>query len=360
MNNQQISTTYKLTTSIGLTLLLLIHLCRYSRAMADVYATKVYPTLSCVLSWLSSFTRYNLEEFSIAAIIIAALSIVVIGIKRRWRLWRCLRYEATIILWTYLWFYVGWCTNYTRSNIYERTGTKFTEYDETRFLNFAHQFVKDINEVWTLVPLNSKYVDYTYDLPLLESEIKAFYASVPAHYGLAKPRSWQHPKQIICNRLYSYVGVLGYMAPLFSESCLNADILPFDYPFTYAHEYAHILGVSNEAEANWWAFHACAKSENPRVRYSAYKGIVQHILFNARTLLNEQQYKTLQSNLRQEVVKDLETTRKHWKALRSPKLDEIQSKIYDSFLKSNDVKAGLQNYSQVVGLLVNIKYDETE
>ena len=40
-----------------------------------------------------------------------------------------------------------------------------------------------------------------------------------------------------------------FMAPLFSESCLNADILPFDLPFTYTHEYAHLLGVSNEAEA---------------------------------------------------------------------------------------------------------------
>lgn len=41
----------------------------------------------------------------------------------------------------------------------------------------------------------------------------------------------------------------GFMAPLFSGSCLNADILPFDFPFTYAHEYAQLLGVSNEAEA---------------------------------------------------------------------------------------------------------------
>ena len=41
----------------------------------------------------------------------------------------------------------------------------------------------------------------------------------------------------------------GFMAPLFSGSCLNADILSFDFPFTYAHEYAHLLGVSNEAES---------------------------------------------------------------------------------------------------------------
>lgn len=347
---------YKISTSVGLTLLLLTHVCRYSKPMADAYATKVYPALSYVLSWLSSFTKYNLEEFAITAIIVAVLSVVVMGVRRRWSFGRCLRYEATILLWTYLWFYVGWCTNYTRSNLYERTGTEYAAYDEAEFLRFVNQFAEDINKAWVSVPADAQSIDSNYDLNTLEREVKAFYASVPSHYGLATPRSWQHPKQIIFNRFYSNVGVSGFMAPLFSESCLNADILPFDYPFTYAHEYAHLLGVSNEAEANWWAFHACVRSDNPKVRYSAYKGIIQHVLINAQGLLNEQQFTALQASLRPEVVEDIRKTHKHWKALRSPILDGVQSKIYDIFLKSNAVEAGLRNYTQVVGLLVNIKY----
>lgn len=350
---------YKTTTSIGLTLLLLTYLCRYSRTMADVYAIKVYPALSCMLSWLSSFTNYNLQEFVIPAIIIAALAIVVLTIKRRWSFVRCLRYEATIVLWTYLWFYIGWCTNYTRSSLYERTSTEYAAYDEARFLGFTQQFTEEINKAWIPVPADADMVDSIYSLTLLEKEVKAFYASVPVRYGLATPRSWQHPKRIIGNRFYSYVGVLGYMAPLFSESCLNADILPFDYPFIYAHEYAHILGVSNEAEANWWAFHACSSSGNPKVRYSAYKGILQHVLINARGLLSEQQFTSLLSSLRPEVLEDMTNTNKHWKALRSPTLDNLQSKIYDAFLKNNAVEAGLQNYTQVVGLLINIKYERS-
>lgn len=351
------SKTFKITTIFGLTLLLLTHLCRYSKAMADAYSTKVYPVLSCALSWLSSFTEYNLEEFAIAAIIIAVLAVVVMTIKRRWGIARCLRYEATILLWTYLWFYVGWCTNYTRSNLYERTNSQYAEYEEVKFLNFANQFADDINRAWVAVPTKAKSIEDVYNIEALEKDIKAFYSSVPGYYGLATPQSWQHPKRIICNRFYSNVGVSGFMAPLFSESCLNADILPFDYPFTYAHEYAHLLGVSNEAEANWWAFHACANSDNPIVRYSAYKGIIQHVLINARGLLNEQQFTAIQSSIRPEVIEDIKKTHLHWKALRSPTLDNIQSKVYDTFLKSNNVEAGLQNYTQVVEFLINIKYE---
>lgn len=352
------SKTYKITTFLGLTLLLLTHLCRYSKTMADTYATKVYPMLSCVLSWLSSFTRYNLEEVAIAAIIIAVLAVVMMTIKHRWGIARCLRYEATIMLWTYLWFYVGWCTNYTRSSLHERTGKQYAEYNKVDFLNFTNQFVNEINSAWLSVHKKANDIENVYDIEAIEKDIKAFYYSVPGCYGLATPRSWQHPKQIICNRFYSYVGVLGFMAPLFSESCLNADILPFDFPFTYAHEYAHLLGVSNEAEASWWAFHACAKSDNPMVRYSAYKGVIQHVLINAQGLLDEQQFTVLQSNIRPEVIEDIKKTNIHWKALRSPTLDNIQSKIYDSFLKSNNVRVGLQNYTEVVEYLINIKYAE--
>lgn len=325
--------------------------------MADAYATKVYPALSYVLSWLSSFTRYNLEEFAIAAIIITVLAVIVMGIILRWGFVRCLRYEATILLWTYLWFNIGWSTNYTRSNLYERTGAEYQKYDEEKFLAFTHQFVEDLNDSWVSMPIDAESLDSIYDLMALENEIKAFYASVPSNYGLAKPHSWQHPKRIICNRFYSSVGVLGFMAPLFSESCLNADIPSFDYPFIYAHEYAHLLGVSDEAEANWWAYHACVRSENPKVRYSAYKGILQHVLINSQRSLSERQFSALKSSLRPEVVEDYNNTHWHWNALLSPVLNDIQSKIYDTYLKSNNIEAGIQNYTQVVGLLINIEYE---
>lgn len=217
------NTTYKITTFIGLVLLLLTSLCRYSKAMADIYATKVYPALSCILSWLSSFTSYNLFEFAIAAIIIATLSIIVTGIRRRWEFARCLRYEATLVLWVYLWFYIGWGTNYSRSNLYERTKTEYAGYDEAEFIDFVQQFINETNKAYVPIPLDAEGIDTIYDLNALEKETKTFYTSVPPSYGLATPRRWQHPKRIISNVYFSAVGVAGFTAPFFSESCLNAD-----------------------------------------------------------------------------------------------------------------------------------------
>lgn len=73
-----------------------------------------------------------------------------------------------------------------------------------------------------------------------------------------------------------------------------------------------------------------------------------------RNLWQRVKFTDLQSSIRPEVLEDLRNTHDYWKALHSPTLDEIQSKVYDMFLKSNDVEAELHNDTLVVGLLINI------
>ena len=53
------------------------------------------------------------------------------------------------------------------------------------------------------------------------------------------------------------VGVTGSMGPFFCEFTLNGDLLPANYPATYAHELAHLLGITSEAEANFYAYQVC-------------------------------------------------------------------------------------------------------
>ena len=54
----------------------------------------------------------------------------------------------------------------------------------------------------------------------------------------------------------SMFGVTGSMGPFFCEFTLNGDLLPINYPATYTHELAHLLGISSEAEANFYAYQA--------------------------------------------------------------------------------------------------------
>lgn len=76
----------------------------------------------------------------------------------------------------------------------------------------------------------------------------------------------------------SMVGVTGSMGPFFCEFTLNGDLLPVNYPATYAHELAHLLGITSEAEANFYAYQVCTRSEAMGIRFSGYFSILGHVL----------------------------------------------------------------------------------
>ncbi len=331
----------------GLALALFTLLCNASTMVADFYATRVYPLLSCVMSWIASFTRFSLQDLAILLILSASVAIAGVGLRRKWGYKRSLKYIGCIVLWTYVWFYIGWCCNYYRSNLYARTSTTISVCNDTVFTQFAKTFVRQTNESWTS--------EFDIEQEQLEADIKQFYANVPPLYGLAKPHTWQHPKQTIFNGVYASMGIQGFMEPLFAESCIIQEVPDIDRPFVYAHEYAHLLGISSEAECNWWAFHACTASAHKAIRYSGYKGILNFVMSNAQTMLNKEEYKKLASELSPRVKADVEQTRRHWEAIVSPSIRRFHKSIYDAFLKSNKIETGIRNYSEVIMLLLNIK-----
>lgn len=323
--------------------------CRLYRPLADFYSLRMYPAISAALSWISSPWSFSFQGVAIVALVVLA---VVIGVRAVRRKKGFLAGELALVLWVFSWFYLGWCLNYSRSSIFERTSTQRAPYDSTVFLTFLDGFSAG---------LDSSYVaDCTVPDDVLENEIKSFYASVPSICGLCSPKPWQHPKRMMPERLHSATGVLGYMGPLFSEFHVNGELLPMQVPFTWAHEYSHLLGVSSEAEANWWAWNACTSSGVPALRYSAYFSMLPYVMGNASRLLPEDEYRSWISTLRPEVIEELRYKNQYWAEKRVPALDAAQSWIYDLFLKGNSIPSGTKNYSEVVQMMMAIDYDKIQ
>ena len=220
-------------------------------------------------------------------------------------------------------------------------------YDEQAFHRFLVSYTDSLNQSYT--------AEVKTDLERMRQEIKEIYRQVPSMYGLALSRDYQHPKQVWFNPLYSGVGVLGYMGPFFAESQLNEELLPVQLPFTYAHELSHLLGVSNEAEANYWAYRVCRSSKRPAVRYSAYFGLLPYVLVNASSVLTEEEFREWIKTIRPEVVKDYEYKRMYWNERYSTLLGEVQNKIYNLFLKGNNIPSGRKNYAEVIGILLSLE-----
>ena len=323
-----------------------ITLCRYQPGIAEWYARTVYPPLSAALSAFSSLFPFPLMELLVVSLI---LWLILYPVSKRkkgipWR--KILLREMEMLAWVYVWFYMGWGLNYFRYNIYTRLQTPPVPYEEQHF----KKFLKDYTE-----RLNSTYQsDTEIDSERLKEYVQTFYANLPSAYGLSQPKEWQEPKNFIFTSLYNKVGVLGSMDPFFAEAQLNDDLPEVQYPFTYAHEFSHLLGVSNEAEANYWAYRACTESSSTALQYCGYFGLFPYVLSNASYLLPKEDFQAWIKTIRPEVKEQYNQKNAYWQEKYSPLIGSIQDFTYNLFLKGNKIASGKKNYAEVIGLLLSL------
>ena len=323
-----------------------VMLCRYMPNLAEGYARTVYPFLSAALSAFSSLFPFPLMEVFVVGLILWLICYPIWKRRKglRWR--KILFREMEMLAWVYVWFYLGWGLNYYRYNIYTRLQTPPVAYEEQHFQDFLEQYTKCLNASYQL--------QTEVDADTLRHYIGAFYTNLPEIYGLTQPQSWQHPKKFIFTPLYSKVSVLGSMGPFFSEAQLNADLLEVQYPFTYAHEFSHLLGVSNEAEANYWAYRACTESSLPALQYCGYFGLLPYVISNASYLLPKEDFQAWIRTIRSEIIDQYNEKNSYWRERYSPFIGNIQDFTYNLFLKGNKIPSGKKNYAEVISLLLSL------
>ncbi len=330
-------------------LIAFILIARYNPAIGEWYATSLYPVISTALSFAVSWIPFSLEEIFVLGASALAIGILVQGIRKRKKWYKVLLNEVKLAAWVVVWFYMGWGVNYFRENIYERAAVGKQKYDETVFRQFLKDYAENLNASYT----NSATVLSVEDF---SKDIKERYLKVPQEMGLCAPRKWQQPKNLLFNRLYSAVGVMGYMGPFFNEIQLNEELLPAQLPFCYAHELSHQLGVSNEDEANFWAYQICRNSEIPQVKYSGYYALLPYVLTNARRALLPDDYKAYLQSIKPEILQQLNAQQEFWRSRYSKTLGELQSTLYNAMLKGNKISSGTANYIQVVDMIIAFEY----
>lgn len=313
----------------------------------DVYAQCIYPIVGKQLSGLSALVPFAVGDLFIALSLVGVVAwpfYVRFHQKRRW----CagLAGSAEYLVWVYVWFYLAWGLNYSQSDFYHRAGISPAQYTEEDFHAFARHYINRLNASYTPSTLVSPDT-------LCQEAVKG-YKQIAPRWGVHAPFN-SHPKvkTMLFSRLASMVGVKGSMGPFFCEFTVNGDLLPNQYPATYTHELAHLLGISSEAEANFYAYQVCSRSRWQAMRFSGYLSLLPHVLSNARPLLTQEEFEALAGRIRPEVVEVYEQNRLYWTEKYSPFIGSIQDWMYDLYLKGNKIESGRQNYSQVVGLLIS-------
>lgn len=316
-------------------------------AMGRMYACNIYPAIAYCLSSFSRLIPFAIGDLFIALSIAGVLLYPIYARcfrKKKWK--RILLNDAEYLLWVYVWFYLAWGLNYSQPNFYQRTGIPYTAYTPESFRNFIDNYIEK---------LNASYVDVTsINEDLVCRETVRGYNQISDTLGVHRPfHKSPRVKTMLFTPLISMVGVSGSMGPFFCEFTLNGDLLPSQYPGTYAHELAHLLGISSEAEANFYAYQVCTRSQARGIRFCGYFSILSHVLINARRLMDEEEYKELFNRIRPEIIELARQNREYWMEKYSPLIGDIQDWIYDLYLKGNKIQSGRKNYSEVVGLLIS-------
>lgn len=318
-----------------------------SPSSAEIYATKVYPYIAAALSWFSYFFSFCLSDCFIVFSIAGLLIYLLLAIWKRFSFRKVIYRTAVFLGYVYVWFYLAWGLNYFREGFYTRTGIPYVSYEPESFRAFLSDYLENLNEAYITIDKP--------DTLRIQQEVKNGYDAIASRFGIIAPQKIYSPKPMLSSGLMSKVGVLGYMAPFFSEFCLNAELLPFQYATSYAHELAHRLSISNEAEANLYAFLVCSRSDVPEVRFSGYFALFPYVLGNAEALLDENDLKACIQTIRPEIIKIYREKQTYWSEKYSPLIGELQHAVYNFYLKGNKIASGTANYSEVIGLLISYR-----
>ena len=349
-----------------LVLLSLITLTKLIPLWGFIYTTRIYPIIGTLLSPISGLFPFAVGDIFIALSIVWVIFYPIYEIK--WRKQLAKRFfflaakrgsypkkkvvfgrVAEYLLWVYAWFYIAWGLNYSQPNIYCRTGMKPVEVSEAKFREFAYRYADSINY---LSEEFNGMVDDGLKNRVRDAVLKG-YNEIGAKEGINAPFN-QHPhaKTMLFTPLSSMSGVTGSMGPFFCEFTLNGDIRPHDYPAIYAHEFAHLLGIANEGEANFYSYIVCTASSDKAVKFSGYYHIFFHVLRNVFDILGEKEGEKFLKYIRPEIIQLARSDRQYWISKRCKVLDAAQDFIFDLYLRGNHVAEGRKSYSGVVGLIL--------
>ncbi|NDV65334.1 DUF3810 domain-containing protein [Bacteroides sp. 224] len=325
--------------------LILIWITQSVPAWGEGYARFVYPYIYRVLSPVSGIFPFSVGDLFIFLSLLGIIVYPIVGRIRKIRWIKILQHIIQYLVWVYIWFYLAWGLNYSQQSFLQRAQVPYIAYTPEIFQDFVNDYIENLNTTFDSVPETNKSV--------IHEEIIYEYKQNSRELAIHTPQGKPKVKTMMFTPLISKMAITGYMGPFFCEFNVNGDLLPYQYATTYAHEMAHLLGITSEAEANFYAYQVCTRSENQFIKFCGYFSVLNHVLGNARRLYTEEEYKELFQRINPKIIELARFHQQYWSDKYSPLIGDIQDWMYNLYLKGNKISSGTKNYSEVIGLLIS-------
>jgi len=309
------------------------------RLVEAVYAQQVYPRLGPVVAFVPSLLPFSLAGLLLPALLIGLPAYAAVNVVR-WRrgaLGGRQAAERTLLAWfaagaaVLHTFYIFWGYNYLRPPLEQRLGLAGIEFAPAERLEFARRFVG--------AAAAARVAIEDWDRRELDTLVDAAIAQALMTLE-ARPTPVVSPlKGDLGSGLLALTGTRGFVFGCTLEAHVDFRLPAFQLPFTAAHEKAHLAGFARERDANFVAWLALTRAQDPRLRYAGYFGVVTYFL-NGET-----------RELAGPVLDDRAELARYAAATVSLPVRGAGQRVYGTYLRANRMPAGTSDYAQVWQLI---------
>jgi hypothetical protein len=246
----------------------------------------------------------------------------------------------------YILFLLLWGLNYRRMPMADRLAIDRAPPTSEQVVELGLTAVGEMNSLYGAAHQQASVVPEWQDGVLLSA-----FADVQRALSDAPPVEPGRLKASLLGPYFRWTGVDGMVNPFGLEVIANPDLLPFERPFVAAHEWSHLAGYANEADANFVGWLTCIRA-SPRHQYSGWF----YLYWQISGEVNNEERRKLNAALGDGPRADINAVITRLRRGEIPALQKASWHVYDKYLKANRVEAGVRSYGEVVTLLLRARF----
>ncbi|HKU67924.1 MAG TPA: DUF3810 family protein [Candidatus Baltobacteraceae bacterium] len=276
------------------------------------------------------------------AVIAAGVAIIVLALLfgRPW--WRTIVGIAAVAGFYAIWFYAGWGFGYDRAPVQARMAYSSARVSTAQVDALRARAIAEMNRLAPLAHAQQQAGDF--DI----ADLRAAWLPVVQRLGDDWTPNVHAAKPAAAGWFMNKSGTSGFTNPFTLETQLAPDLLWFERPFSQAHEWGHVAGFNREDEANYIAVLACLRDRDVAGQYSGWLELFLYLPPKAHYAKRE---------FVPEVWADFAAIRKRNAQFVNLNLSRFSWRLYNSYLKTNHIASGVENYNQVTRLVIGIPLD---
>lgn len=351
--------------SIIISVTLLNAMAIFIKGFADYYRKYVFINISGIFSRISGLYKYSVGEIMILLGIFLIFLTVVIGITGLFKnnilkLIRKLYFNIIVYILIFVYMtetlncFILYHTTTIEDSIYKNINLNSQTSDSMKLIVVYNEIVDKINQLSLKMKRDSSgdlIKDFNYD------ECKNALVNISDRFKCLTGY-YPNPKEIYYSNIMTQQYLAGIYFPFSMEANYNKLMYVSNIPSTICHELCHLKGYIREDEANYLAFVACIESDNDFIKYSGYLSVFYYLLNDIEEYATEAEKEKMHKIkkrayddtifVKEDIFDEIEKNA----LISTETLSEATDTFIDSNLKINGVSSGIDNYDEVVKLII--------